>query len=161
MNIKIILKAIVAGLAAGSFFMVIFPAFLIYINISNNLFVFENSILFYIGLFLIFFPSIYFWYCTSLFSKFGKGTPAPIEPPKNLVVEGVYKYSRNPMYLCYFSIILGGFFMLGFILLLYYFIFIVLLVNIYVIFFEEPKLVERFGEEYLNYKKRVPRWFLF
>ena len=159
-NFRKIVKASIAGLLAGLSFMVIIPAFLVFLNISFNYFQLENSILFYTGVFFIIVPAIYFWYCTGLFSFFGNGTPAPIEPPEKLVVEGIYKYTRNPMYLCYFLIILGEFLVLGYILLLYYFFFIVVFINIYIIFFEEPVLEKRFKEDYNNYKDRVPRWFL-
>lgn len=159
-NFRKIVKASIAGLLAGLSFMVIIPAFLVFLNISFNYFQLENSILFYTGVFFIIVPAIHFWYCTGLFSFFGNGTPAPIEPPEKLVVEGIYKYTRNPMYLCYFLIILGEFLVLGYILLLYYFFFIVVFINIYIIFFEEPVLEKRFKEDYNNYKDRVPRWFL-
>ena len=159
-NLAKIVKASIAGLVAGSFFMIIMPALLIIINISNDFFVLNNLVLFYLGLFFVVSSSLYFWYCTGLFSIFGRGTPAPIEPPQELVFEGIYKYSRNPMYLCYFLVILGEFFVLGYILLLYYFLFIIAFINIYVIFFEEPVLMKRFGLVYAEYKQKVPRWFL-
>jgi protein-S-isoprenylcysteine O-methyltransferase Ste14 len=159
-NLRKIIKASIAGIAAGSFFMIIIPSFLIIINLTYDFFIIKNDILFYLGLLSIIIPIFYFWYCTGLFSIFGSGTPAPIEPPKNLVFEVIYKHSRNPMYLCYFLIILGEFFVLGYVLLFYYFLFIVLFINVYVVYFEEPVLVKRFGNDYLDYKKRIPRWFI-
>jgi len=157
---KKIIKASIAGLLAGLTFMIIIPAFLVFLNISFDFVQFKNIYLFYLGIFIIIFPAIYFWYCTGLFSVFGNGTPAPIEPPEKLVIKGVYKYTRNPMYLCYFLIILGEFFVLGYILLLYYFVFIVAFINIYLIYFEEPVLHKRFGGEYEEYIKNTPRWFI-
>ncbi|MDA3840143.1 MAG: isoprenylcysteine carboxylmethyltransferase family protein [Patescibacteria group bacterium] len=160
-NFVKILKASIAGLAAGSLFMLIIPAFLVILNISNDFAILKNDILWFMGIVLISASSLYFWYCTGLFSIFGKGTPAPIEPHQNLVSRGIYKHTRNPMYLCYFSIILGEFFVLGYILLLYYFLFIVVFINVYVIFFEEPALMKRFGLIYSTYKQDVPKWILF
>ena len=159
-NLVKIIKASIAGFLAGLSFMVIIPAFLVFLNITLNYSQIENNILFYVGISFIIFPAMYFWYCTVLFSFFGNGTPAPIEPPEKLVVEGIYKYTRNPMYLCYFLIILGEFLVLGYILLLYYFFFIILFVNIYVIFFEEPVLEKRFEGDYIKYRESTPRWFL-
>ncbi len=160
-NLAKIIKASITGLATGSFFILIIPAFLVILNISYNFAVFKNDVLFFVGIVLIVVAFLFFWYCTGLFSILGGGTPAPIEPPERLVTKGVYKYTRNPMYLSYFCIILGEFFVLGYILLFDYFLFIVILINIYVIYFEEPVLVKRFGSAYLEYKQKVSRWILF
>lgn len=158
MNYQKILKAIVAGLVAGSFFIIILPAFLIILSIYYELAIINKPYFIYLGSFLIILGVINFWYCTGLFAFFGRGTPAPIEPPDKLVVKGIYKYTRNPMYFSYFFIILGEFFLFGYMILFYYFLFIIFFINFYLIFFEEPALKRRFGEEYLLYKKRVPRW---
>jgi len=153
-----ILKAIIAGLVAGSFFMIILPAFLIILSFYFELTIINKSYFIYLGSSLIILGVITFWYCTGLFAFLGRGTPAPIEPPYKLVAKGFYKYTRNPMYFSYFFIILGEFFLFGHMLLFYYFLFIVFLISVYLIFFEEPGLEKRFGEEYLLYKKKVPRW---
>jgi len=160
MNLGKIIKASIAGLISGLSFMIIIPYLLVIINIANDFPIIRNTVLFYLGLIFISIPAFYFWYCARLFYVFGNGTPAPIEPPEKLVSKGVYSYSRNPMYLCYFFIVLGEFFILGYLSLLFYFFILVVFINIYVIFFEEPVLQKRFGTDYLEYKKKVPRWFL-
>ncbi len=154
MNYGKILKASVAGVAAGSFFMIILPTFLLFLSFCYQLPIVDRPYFNYIGYFLIILGVINFWYCTGLFAFWGKGTPAPIEPPNKLVAEGIYRHTRNPMYLSYFIIILGEFFLFAYVVLFYYFIFIVFLINIYLVFFEEPRLQRRFGELYIVYKKK-------
>jgi len=93
-----------------------------------------------------------------MFIKIGGGTPAPIEPPKELVIKGIYRFTRNPIYIGYFLILLGEFFIFGYLLLLFYFIAMLVFMQIYVVYIEEPKLKKRFGEAYKDYMKNVPRW---
>lgn len=93
-----------------------------------------------------------------LFKLVGKGTPVPIEPPKKFVYTGLYKFVRNPMYLAIFTDILGGFFIFGHLLSLIYAFLFLSIIHIYVVLIEEPKLKMRFGKEYQEYTKSVPRW---
>jgi protein-S-isoprenylcysteine O-methyltransferase Ste14 len=95
-----------------------------------------------------------------LFLNIGKGTPFPNLPPKKLVVKGIYNYTRNPIFISYVVIFLSLFLILGHFLLLVYFILSIPFVHVHVIFIEEPPLRKRFGKSYLEYTKKVPRWFL-
>ena len=88
----------------------------------------------------------------------GKGTPAPIDPPRELVVSGLYKYVRNPMYVGVLLVIIGHFLWFGFWALLIYAMFVFLAFGSFVIFYEEPNLKRRFGAAYEEYLRRVPRW---
>jgi protein-S-isoprenylcysteine O-methyltransferase Ste14 len=88
----------------------------------------------------------------------GKGTPAPIDPPKELVVSGLYKYVRNPMYVGILLVILGHFLWFGFWNLLIYAAVVFAAFSAFVIFYEEPTLKRNFGAAYEDYLKRVPRW---
>lgn len=88
----------------------------------------------------------------------GKGTPAPIDPPKELVVSGLYKYIRNPMYVGVLLVIIGHFLWFGFWNLLVYATLVFLAFSAFVIFYEEPNLKQRFGAAYEEYLKKVPRW---
>lgn len=88
----------------------------------------------------------------------GKGTPAPIDPPRELVVTGLYRYVRNPMYVGVLLVIIGHFLWFGFWNLLIYAVLVFLAFNAFVIFYEEPNLRQRFGAAYEEYRKRVPRW---
>ena len=88
----------------------------------------------------------------------GKGTPAPIDPPKELVVSGLYHYVRNPMYVGVFLVILGHFLWFGFLNLLIYAVVVGIVFHSFVTLYEEPNLKNRFGAVYEDYLKRVPRW---
>ena len=88
----------------------------------------------------------------------GKGTPAPIDPPRELVVSGLYKYVRNPMYMGVLLVIIGHFLWFGFWNLLIYAVLVFLAFSLFVIFYEEPNLKQRFGAAYEEYLKTVPRW---
>jgi protein-S-isoprenylcysteine O-methyltransferase Ste14 len=113
----------------------------------------------YLSLLLIF-PGLLFsvWSCVAIF-KIGRGTPAPLMPTQRLVVEGPYAYSRNPMTLGIMLFYLGLGLWVGspsFIGLASLFIISVLA---YVKLVEEKELEERFGQEYVEYKRKTP--FLF
>ena len=97
-------------------------------------------------------------YCSGLFSRIGRGTPVPIEPPEHLVITGLYRYSRNPMYVAQLAILLGLFVYRGELALLLYLVIYTGAVRSMVVWREEPELRERFGAEYVRYARRVPRW---
>ncbi|MBF0441604.1 MAG: isoprenylcysteine carboxylmethyltransferase family protein [Oligoflexales bacterium] len=97
-------------------------------------------------------------YCKRVFRIVGKGTPVPIEPPKEFVVVGLYKYSRNPMYVSYIVIWFGVFLLFGHILLLGHCLVWWLLWQLWIVFIEEPGLRKRFGLPYEEYPQQVPRW---
>jgi protein-S-isoprenylcysteine O-methyltransferase Ste14 len=88
----------------------------------------------------------------------GRGTPAPIDPPKELVAVGFYRYVRNPMYVGVLALIIGHFLWFGYWNLLIYAIVVFLAFHAFVIFYEEPTLKRNFGRAYEDYLKRVPRW---
>ena len=88
----------------------------------------------------------------------GKGTPAPIDPPKELVVSGLYNYVRNPMYVGVELMLIGHFLWFGFWNLLVYAAFFFAAFYIFVLLYEEPTLKKKFGAAYEEYLKRVPRW---
>jgi len=88
----------------------------------------------------------------------GRGTPAPIDPPKELVVTGFYRYVRNPMYVGIFLAIIGHFLWFRHWNLLIYAIAVAVAFNTFVAYYEEPTLKRKFGVSYEDYLKRVPRW---
>jgi protein-S-isoprenylcysteine O-methyltransferase Ste14 len=90
----------------------------------------------------------------------GRGTPAPIDPPKELVAVGFYRYTRNPMYVGVLSMIVGHFLWFGFWNLLIYAVVIFFAFNTFVAYYEEPTLRNKFGAAYEDYCQRVPRWIL-
>jgi protein-S-isoprenylcysteine O-methyltransferase Ste14 len=88
----------------------------------------------------------------------GRGTPAPIDPPKELVATGFYRYVRNPMYVGVLAAILGHFLWFGYWNLLLYAGIVFLAFHAFVTYYEEPNLKRRFGAAYEDYLRRVPRW---
>jgi protein-S-isoprenylcysteine O-methyltransferase Ste14 len=94
-----------------------------------------------------------------MFARQGKGTPIPFDPPKFFVAKGLYRFVRNPMYLAALAIILGEVLILGIPLLCIFFLISAVVLHFYVVYIEEPKLKDRFGQDYLDYLKKVPRWF--
>lgn len=103
--------------------------------------------------------AIYLW-CAWDFATFGKGTPAPIDAPKKLVVRGLYRITRNPMYVGIGLILIGEAVLFASFALLAYIIAFALLVQLFVTFYEEPTLRRQFGDAYQNYCAAVPRWIL-
>ena len=92
------------------------------------------------------------------FVRDGLGTPAPVAPTERLVVTGAYRHVRNPMYVAVVSAIVGQALLLGQIVLLAYAALVAVLVVSFVRLYEEPVLLERFGEEYASYRRAVPGW---
>ena len=92
------------------------------------------------------------------FAVRGLGTPAPVFPTRRLVVTGLYRYVRNPMYVAVVSAILGQSLIFGNIGLLGYGALVWLLFHLFVLTYEEPKLRASFGSEYERFCCQVPRW---
>jgi protein-S-isoprenylcysteine O-methyltransferase Ste14 len=88
----------------------------------------------------------------------GLGTPAPVAPTQRLVVGGVYRYVRNPMYLAVGATIVGQALLLGQPELLAYAAVFGVAVVCFVRLYEEPTLADRFGESYEAYRRAVPGW---
>lgn len=88
----------------------------------------------------------------------GRGTPVPIDPPKELVAVGFYRHVRNPTYVGILLTIVGHFLWFGFWNLLFYAALVFLAFHSFVIFYEEPTLKRKFGAAYEAYLKKVPRW---
>ena len=95
--------------------------------------------------------------CVTDFGSAG-GTPAPVDPPKELVVRGLYRYSRNPMYVGVLSVIVGQALILVSLPLLLYAGAVFAAFHSFVVFYEEPTLRRQFGESHERLCARVPRW---
>jgi protein-S-isoprenylcysteine O-methyltransferase Ste14 len=94
----------------------------------------------------------------SMFIRIGKGTLAPWSPTGKLVLSGVYAYTRNPMISGVLAVLLGESLMFHSITIFTWFVSFFIINSIYFVLSEEPGLVKRFGQEYLEYKRNVPRW---
>lgn len=97
--------------------------------------------------------------CVWDFATFGRGTPAPVDAPKRLVVRGLYLYVRNPMYLGVLSVILAWVLYFASLRLLLYGAAVATLFHLFVVFYEEPTLRRLFGAEHALYCARVGRWW--
>jgi protein-S-isoprenylcysteine O-methyltransferase Ste14 len=96
--------------------------------------------------------------CIWEFARTGGGTLAPVDPPRELVVRGLYRYVRNPMYLSVTMIVLGEVLLTRSRELLMYWAIWFVGVNLFVIGYEEPTLRRRFGVAYDRYREEVGRW---
>jgi protein-S-isoprenylcysteine O-methyltransferase Ste14 len=93
------------------------------------------------------------------FAVEGLGTPAPVAPTQRLVVGGLYRYVRNPMYLAVAAVIVGQALVLARPILLPYAAAFGAAVVLFVHAYEEPTLRRRFGESYEEYRRAVPAWW--
>lgn len=100
---------------------------------------------------------VYFW-CLWNFAVTGRGTPAPIDPPKKLIVRGPHRYVRNPMYLGVLSVAFGWAVLFRSTEILLYGIGVALLFHLTVLVIEEPSLRRLFGAEYEEYCRTGHRW---
>ncbi len=96
--------------------------------------------------------------CIGKFAVLGEGTLSPLDAPKRLVTEGMYRYVRNPMYLAVMLILLGESLLFSSIPLAIYSAVCFVIFNLIIIFYEEPVLRRKFGKTYQNYCSRVGRW---
>ena len=139
---------------------VIIPLFVI-LRFNNHLLTFNSvlsSILLILGLLLIFLGLLFVFYTNKSFLEIGKGTLAPWDPPNKLIIEGAYRYVRNPMISGVLMVVLGETLIFSSIELFLLFILFFIVNHIYFIYSEEPGLTKRFGNDYIEYKKNVPRW---
>jgi len=123
-------------------------------NLFTNPFQFyqyAGAIVFIIGLMVML-------HCILNFAVKGRGTLSPADPTKQLVITGLYKYSRNPMYVGVMLILIGEAIYFHSINLWIYLLMVCIAFNIFIILNEEPRLRRDFGEEYNRYCKKVRRW---
>ena len=96
--------------------------------------------------------------CAVSFYVSGKGTLAPWSPPQRLVVVGLYRFSRNPMYIGVLLILVGWAVLFRSTVLAWYAAAVAVAVHLRVVFGEEPWLARTHGDDWLTYKRSVPRW---
>jgi protein-S-isoprenylcysteine O-methyltransferase Ste14 len=103
--------------------------------------------------------AIYLW-CAWDFAVKGRGTPAPVDAPNKLVVGRLYRYSRNPMYVGVATMIAGQTIYYGSAAIAIYMVVVIALFSLFVMLYEEPVLRQKFGVQYDQYCRRVPRWIV-
>src|SRR4051812_28997094 len=96
--------------------------------------------------------------CVWDFLVAGRGTLAPFDPPKLLVVRGLYRFTRNPMYNGVVAVLLGEAWFFRSTALLQYAVLVLVIFHLMVVVYEEPVLEAQFGETYRAYRTAVPRW---
>lgn len=134
---------------------------LVILSFNNHLLTFDlvlSGAVLAIGTFLIVLGLGFVIYTNQAFFRIGKGTLAPWDPPKKLVVAGAYRYVRNPMISGVLMIVLGEALIFASIELFILFVLFFIVNHVYFVYSEEPGLVKRFGDDYILYKKNVPRW---
>lgn len=117
-----------------------------------------RSPLAWLGLLCIVIGASIYFSCAWEFAVRGLGTPAPIAPTKFLVISGLHRSVRNPMYIGAWLVVLGESALFHAPLVIAYAAFLCLPVHLFVIFYEEPTLHRQFGTSYDEYRRAVPRW---
>jgi protein-S-isoprenylcysteine O-methyltransferase Ste14 len=110
------------------------------------------------GLFCIGLGVVLLAACIFEFARSGRGTLSPVDPPRHLVVRGLYRYVRNPMYLSVTLIVLGEVLITRSSALAFYWVVWFAAVNLFVMGYEEPTLRRQFGASYDDYCRKVGRW---
>jgi protein-S-isoprenylcysteine O-methyltransferase Ste14 len=98
-------------------------------------------------------------WCVFTFAFIGKGTPAPFDPPRRLVVRGPYRFVRNPMYIGAGMTIAGAAVFYESLSIFIYACLFFLITHLFVVLYEEPTLRRAFGDEYEAYRRRTRRWW--
>jgi protein-S-isoprenylcysteine O-methyltransferase Ste14 len=98
-------------------------------------------------------------WCVFTFASSGKGTPAPFDPPRRLVIQGPYRFVRNPMYLGAGLALASAALFFESWPLLAYSVFFFLATHLFVVLYEEPTLRRTFGPDYEAYCRQVRRWW--
>jgi len=121
----------------------------------------EREPLRWLGLLPLLIGSIIVVHCVFHFGAEGRGTAAPFDPPRKLVIRGLYRRVRNPMYYGLALMLIGEAVLFGDLtrLMIYYAVGLITAVHMFVMVYEEPTLRHKFSEEYKEYCRHVPRWF--
>lgn len=157
-----IAETLISLLGTLLFLFLIIPFFLIWIPhrilLSPELiYRFDIGIYRYLGLAPIVFGVVIYIYCSGSFVFIGKGTPIPFTPTKELLVTGLYRFVRNPLYIAGVLVLLGEAVLFQSLGILIYCLVMFGVFNVHVLM-EETLLAEKFGERYEQYCKSVRRW---
>ena len=123
-----------------------------------ELFPLNLSVLRFAGLMPIALGAMFYLWCAWDFTVTGRGTPAPFDPPKEMVARGLYHYVRNPMYVAALLVLTGEAIMFQSGSILIYAAIVFSFFHLWVILYEEPTLRRKFGAAYDRYCMKVDRW---
>jgi protein-S-isoprenylcysteine O-methyltransferase Ste14 len=138
----LVLPGVIAGLL---------PALIVRVDVHRGQGSGFGWLLLGLGLFLL------LW-CVRVFFVSGRGTLAPWDPPKELVVVGPYRFVRNPMYIAALTLLVGWCVAAGSFWLALYTAAVAVVFHLRVIYYEEPTLLRLFGDKWTAYSASVPRW---
>jgi len=144
------------------FFLVLVPGMLIgyfpYLISTTDSELFAPGVIAYLAFPLWLIGGVSMLWCFWSFLVNGRGTPAPIDPPKELVAVGLYRFVRNPMYVAGIVALIGWILWSPSLpLIVAPFVFFIA-AHLFVTGYEEPTLKKKFGAAYADYFKRIPRW---
>jgi len=145
-------RALIAFLVLPGMFGFIIPAALLWYTGRTQL---DQPL----GLIVLMVGVVGLFWCVRDFYVSGKGTLAPWAPPRKLVVVGLYRYSRNPMYMSVALVLLGWAISFGSLALYVYTVVVLTAFHLRVVRGEEPWLARTHGSDWERYVSRVPRWF--
>jgi protein-S-isoprenylcysteine O-methyltransferase Ste14 len=132
------------------------PHFYLYRDIHHQPIVWSGAAV--AGLIAIAFGAAGYFWCALNFAVTGRGTPAPIDMPKVLVVRGLYKFTRNPMYISVLVVLAGESLLFWSARLAEYAALVAIGFHLFVLLHEEPTLKRKMGGAYEQYSSDVPRW---
>ena len=155
-------ETLIASFGTLLFLLLIIPFWLIWIPhrillSSENIYRFDIGIYRHLGLAPIVLGVIIYLICSGSFVFVGKGTPIPFTPTKELIVTGIYRFVRNPLYIAGVLVLAGEAILFQSLGIFIYCLITCGIINV-VVRIEETRLAEQFGAKYEEYRKSVPRW---
>jgi protein-S-isoprenylcysteine O-methyltransferase Ste14 len=156
-------ETLLASFGTVVFLFLILPFFLAWIPykilISPNIsYPFDIGLFRFIGLVPIILGVVIYFWCSHSFVFLGKGTPLLFTPTKYLVVKGLYRFVRNPMYIGALLVVSGEALLFQSKVLIIYALVVFGASNFVILFFEEPYLADKYGVTYKRYRNSVRRW---
>jgi protein-S-isoprenylcysteine O-methyltransferase Ste14 len=157
-----IAETLIASFGTIVFLLLIIPFWLIWIpnkilSSPNHIYLFDLGVYRYLGLAPILLGVVIYIFCSGCFLLVGKGSPILFTPTKKLVVKGLYRFVRNPLYIAGVLVLVGEAILFQSIGIFIYCL-AVLGFMIVIVFMEETLLSEKYGDRYEKYCKSVPRW---
>jgi protein-S-isoprenylcysteine O-methyltransferase Ste14 len=151
-----------AVLGTSIYLFLLLPFFLIWIPYRilvspEHIYIFDFGVFRYLGLVPIALGAIIYVFCSRSFVFIGKGTPVPFTPTRELIVTGLYRYVRNPLYIAGVFVLAGEAILFQSLGIFIYCLVMFGVFNFHVLI-EESLLAEKFGARYEQYCKSVPRW---
>ncbi len=155
-NLILFLKNFTFFISIVVLVLVVTPLGLVWL--SNGLLTFSAGTLRFLGLAPIVVGGVFMLNMFVYFALEGRGTPAPFDPPKKLITRGLFRYTRNPGYTGAVLILIGEGTLLQSGMVFIFAALMWAMFHLFVVYYEEPQLKQKFGKTYENYLKTVPRW---